>query len=292
MLKYVEPNLLPNGDPWSIRKMDIYQRCNHSTNISDNILIHISTQVKMRLSQLRHDGHISKLPTHWTHLHEILLGTLSHNWSSYITEVETKLSRVDFNYFFTKVTANQPQRLHFEDLKVLNQGIDILSRMVHALQLNIEVLDHLSSEATLRAALEPSKKSLYTTFLQNLRTSRTEQSFFKSHVSLLQTFADRRSAQLRDAIALQDSNITMAMNQKSIREAQTMKTITLVALVYLPASFTATFLSMGFVHVTTLGGVMGVSVSRDMWFYLAITAPLMVVTFLAWGIWEWRIRRK
>jgi len=84
----------------------------------------------------------------------------------------------------------------------------------------------------------------------------------------------------------------MALNHKAIRETQTMRIITLVALIYLPASFTATFLSMGFIHVESLSGVMRLNVSQDMWFYLAITAPLMVATLLTWGLWELKNRRR
>ena len=76
-----------------------------------------------------------------------------------------------------------------------------------------------------------------------------------------------------------------------------MRTITLVALVYLPASFTATFLAMGYVHVESLPGpgvsrVMKMKVEPEMWFYLAITLPLMATTFLAWGVWEWWFRKR
>jgi hypothetical protein len=53
-----------------------------------------------------------------------------------------------------------------------------------------------------------------------------------------------------------------------------------------------TFLSMGFIHVESLGGLMKLNVTQDMWFYLAITVPLMVLTFLAWGVWEWIVRRR
>ncbi len=42
----------------------------------------------------------------------------------------------------------------------------------------------------------------------------------------------------RDTIALQDSNVMLTLTKKTISEAQTVKTITFVALVYLPASFT------------------------------------------------------
>ena len=84
----------------------------------------------------------------------------------------------------------------------------------------------------------------------------------------------------------------MALNHKTIQEAQTMRTITLIALIYLPASFTATFLAMGYVHVESLSGLMKINVAPEMWFYLAITAPLMVATFLAWWGWDLWVRRR
>jgi hypothetical protein len=47
---------------------------------------------------------------------------------------------------------------------------------------------------------------------------------------------------------------------------------------------------MGFVHVESADGLLQLDVSRDMWFYLAITAPLMVATLLGWYLWERRSR--
>ena len=37
---------------------------------------------------------------------------------------------------------------------------------------------------------------------------------------------------------------------------------------------------------------MRLNVTQDMWFYLAITVPLMVFTFLSYGVWEWTVRRR
>ena len=47
---------------------------------------------------------------------------------------------------------------------------------------------------------------------------------------------------------------------------------------------------MGFIHVDSADGLLLLDVSRDMWFYLAITAPLMVATLLGWYLWERRSR--
>jgi len=47
---------------------------------------------------------------------------------------------------------------------------------------------------------------------------------------------------------------------------------------------------MGFIHVDSADGLLRLNVSSDLWFYLAITAPLMVATLLGWYLWERRSR--
>lgn len=197
VLKYIDLNGRPGTDPWSIRQMAIYQNFNISNAHSDNLLIRSSDQVQKRISDLVHSKSINTLPTHWTNMHSVYLGTLNHNWGVYISWIDTLISQVDFDYFFTKVNGEVPNRLHFEDLQQLNKGIDVLSQMAQALTLNIEVLTLLSQEAARRASIEGgTEKGRYEVFQQDTRTSITEQSFFKRRVGLLQAFADRRSVQV------------------------------------------------------------------------------------------------
>jgi hypothetical protein len=132
-------------------------------------------------------------------------------------------------------------------------------------------------------------------------------------------------------VSAQESETMRALTEKTIKEARTVKTITLVTLVYLPASFTSvsmiciitvhrisffwllsapspppfsqrrrmsntsaqTFLGMGFIHVDSQesGSALSLNVSRDLYFYIAITVPLMVATLLVWYLWELRSDR-
>lgn len=114
------------------------------------------------------------------------------------TDVETNLDGAqDFDYFFTKINATEPTRTHFQNLQLLNKGIDVVTKMSHALQLNIDVLSLLSEETIRRSIIEGEKSAQrYQQFQQAVRMCLTEQSFFKKHVDLLQTFADRRSLQV------------------------------------------------------------------------------------------------
>ncbi len=69
--------------------------------------------------------------------------------------------------------------------------------MSHALQSNIDVLRLLSEEAMRRSTREGEKSpKQYQQFQEAIRICITEQSFFKKHIDLLQTFADRRSLQV------------------------------------------------------------------------------------------------
>lgn len=45
-------------------------------------------------------------------------------------------------------------------------------------------------------------------------------------------------------------------------------------------------------HVESLESIMQLSVSKDLWFYLVITAPLMFVTIVGWRLWEFMIRSR
>jgi hypothetical protein len=49
---------------------------------------------------------------------------------------------------------------------------------------------------------------------------------------------------------------------------------------------------MGFIHAKSSAGILRLEVTRDMWIYFAITAPLMLITLLGWWLWEVRIRRR
>lgn len=49
---------------------------------------------------------------------------------------------------------------------------------------------------------------------------------------------------------------------------------------------------MGFIHVSPSTKGLVLDVSHDMWFYLALTLPLMVATLLGWYLWEMRAHQR
>jgi len=218
-------------------------------------------------------------------------------------------------------------RVTFTTLQHLSKYSDLLIRILHALQLNISILERLSETAIRRQNLDVESSSAhYEAFQDSLRTCLTEQHFLKHHAGLVLNCAQEITAlvgiklsyhpkikinsfKVRNIVTLADSDVMLTLTQKTIQEAQTMKTITFVALIYLPASFVAvsshifldactiltdgqTFLSMGFLHVESVEGTMRLNVSKDMWFFLILTLPLMLITLLGWWLWELITRRR
>jgi hypothetical protein len=48
---------------------------------------------------------------------------------------------------------------------------------------------------------------------------------------------------------------------------------------------------MSYVHVKSLEGGITLKISPEIWCYLAVTLPLMIVTILGWSGWEFYCKR-
>ena len=107
----------------------------------------------------------------------------------------------------------------------------------------------------------------------------------------IQRLCDRVQAQLevtKTLIAQRDTQVNIEIAKAAKRDSELMKGITVVTMVFLPATFMATFFSMVFWHV---GGEKEIHllVSGWIWLYPAVTLPLTVIV-LTWYLaysWDW-----
>lgn len=109
----------------------------------------------------------------------------------------------------------------------------------------------------------------------------------------LETLQDssRTTAELAQ-LARDDSVVSGRLAQKATQDARTLKTITVLTLVYLPASFVATLLGTQYinVHKDTTSGHISIQFSADMWIFFVLTVILLAATVGGWLFWEWRNR--
>ncbi|RHZ45216.1 uncharacterized protein CDV56_102871 [Aspergillus thermomutatus] len=101
--------------------------------------------------------------------------------------------------------------------------------------------------------------------------------------------------QLAVAFSLQNQvtsigiNDTFGINDKMLKltsdtvdDSATVRVVTLVTLIYLPASFVATFLGMNLFSFGESGS--GFSISKQFWIYVAVAVPLTVLTLSTWWV--------
>ncbi|KAF4869719.1 hypothetical protein CGCSCA1_v011082 [Colletotrichum siamense] len=111
--------------------------------------------------------------------------------------------------------------------------------------------------------------------------------------ALLKTLSDRKTIliqHLQARTALISSKLTAVMYkqaERSAMEAIAVRIVTIVTLIYLPATFSSTFFSTDVVKYQ--GGEIFDQIALDR--FLQVTLPLMFLTFVPAGSWFWYERR-
>jgi len=310
-LKFVELHGRSSGNnPWSLRQMGIYQSFETDTRIQSCILLQRSIRLKAMMNESFAKGTTdnSYLLQHWSSIHLLMIASILSNWDSYAKFLDQKIDVIQNSVRFASTTVNKSEQVKFKDMQNLHYYIDLLLRGSYSLGSNIAVLENLSEYADHRQPLDAEDTKKHHTFFKRVISGKIkEQQMLKERFEHLHSRGESLALLLRDAIALRDNEIMKhhsilmsresllmkKMTQKSTEEAHTVKTITLVTLVYLPASFTASFLGMGYIHVGSItDGYLKINTSKDILVYLAITLPLMVLTLLGWFIWDVYSRKK
>jgi Mg2+ and Co2+ transporter CorA len=85
-------------------------------------------------------------------------------------------------------------------------------------------------------------------------------------------------------MAQNDSLTSITIAEDTHRDSASMKTIAALTMVFLPATFVATFFSMGFFHFGVNDNVQ-LKVAPLWWLYLVVTIPLTVMVLVAWVWW-------
>ncbi|MCJ1357728.1 MAG: hypothetical protein MMC33_007724 [Icmadophila ericetorum] len=300
LLKYVEPHedSGPTINPYSIRHAAVYQKYLVASRQSKSILIRLSREMQEQLgNRLRSTDFPFESLTQWSTIHLLCLGSLANGWRQFINYLDEEVDKL-----FTKVIITSVDPVISEkrdlldhsltDMKRLQYLRDQAGRASHMLDLNVSVMESMidKSEA-FRGLLEDPNQSSHKTFRHEIRNHISNHMFCRKNVASLQLRAENLSHQLRDTITLQNSEYMkrisestnngnlaiLNLSKKSVADNKAVKVITVVALIFVPASYVADFLQMGYVTVAQTSGL-SVAVAQGFWLYMSITMPLIVVT--------------
>ncbi|KAK9790481.1 hypothetical protein SCARD494_08430 [Seiridium cardinale] len=96
---------------------------------------------------------------------------------------------------------------------------------------------------------------------------------------------------IRDLVNLRSTNTMEKMTARTVMEARTMRAIAVVTLCFLPPTFIAGFLDMGYINVASGGGSLRVGAEPGLFLHIAITIPLVLVILGGYLWWDWRSLR-
>ncbi|EXL78358.1 hypothetical protein FOPG_07527 [Fusarium oxysporum f. sp. conglutinans race 2 54008] len=179
-----------------------------------------------------------------------------------------------------------------------NLHITCLSSVDHNLHQFINYLDEEVDKLFKRvimAGVEPDKLNEFDTLSSTTNDFKALQ-YLSDQLRRLRDTVSMRNGEFNKTSTAMTSRNTSAivhLSDKSSREARVVKTLTVLAMVFVPAAFTADFIQMGFVTITQ-ESPMKWSANPDLKIYAILAIPLITITMLIYMLVEFvqRVREK
>ncbi|RSL66869.1 hypothetical protein CEP53_003197 [Fusarium sp. AF-6] len=256
-------------------------------------------KVKDQLSNIVKENGMAEFARDWTWLHAACFSSVDNDLRQFINYLDQEITKVFdrvimFNMEPSKPNEPDPIQQTSKDLKTLQYLSDQARRLINIIELNIETLKCMMKEINNLRVLSfdsPHHASVEVLFNLLEKTQQEHRFSFKNASAVLDR-ARATSEQLRDTASLRNSEIskmssemtnlnTLAMAklaEQSSRETRIVKTLTVLALIFVPASFVA----MGFVKIVD-ENPMKWAATADLKIYAILALPLIGLTMLIYG---------
>jgi CorA-like Mg2+ transporter protein len=266
----------------------------HDFHIGRNLVLVLGTNGEISARQLttqfRGRVHVDlfcillALTTSWSRQLE------RHRWriDCGIVKLESQTGHSGFQ--FSNSVSLTPQQLYLSrDVTLASVGISVakmgalnMARNFSFLLAQLERYSTLCAGPPVQQASAQLKILLYDALSQRLSQTHAQ----IDEMNVLQLRIDTQSNIINALIAQRDSrtNIDIAVATKA--ESELMRGIALTTMIFLPATFIATFFSMAFFHIGSEDHVQLI-ISKWVWLYPLCTIPLTVVLVLNYGQYTW-----
>ncbi|MCJ1379470.1 hypothetical protein MMC17_002571 [Xylographa soralifera] len=303
-LRYVElNNRMDTVEPWSIRQTVVYHKYSIQQQSSTWVFIAAS-----KTAELRMDRYIKSVDTmvdsNPFEIHLIILDTALANWRPYVIYLTVKImdmsnlvivADVEGKEGGVPLEVNSCQQLKdledqiIDTLLILDSTHDTTVALTqkyeqHCVIPNDSPINLNESIDSIQLALQEKQKEI-----ELLRRKvKALQKKVDGTISLLSSLLD-----LGTGIFLKDvaeearmENITIrTLTEKGTHDAGAVKVLTIITLIYLPATVVSNFFSTQFVSNPLNNGSNSLMVASNAWLLGAITLPLTVITILIWWLW-------
>ncbi|KAL2038549.1 hypothetical protein N7G274_008596 [Stereocaulon virgatum] len=300
-------------DPWSCRQSAIHQKYYFANGHSKWMIVHPPTLFGESLK----DTDFGKI-AHPLGLHLRYLAAGAANWREYLNLISEKLTDLDRKVSFPKslkdfdVDFSFGQQVHVLSRKlshahlILENTLDTISslklfadKVTQMTNSSRSVVDSFQSElqdisSELRSYLLTSRKLL--DFSEDIKLMNNDILRFRDQELLYENGI--KLAQIAQSNALVNKIMVM-LATNTAGDSRTMRIATIVALFYLPASFTMTFFSSSLVEINVASnsrkgdkGAPGMYVHHEIWVAILTILVLASLTFLPAIYWDRRGKRR
>ncbi|KAI6089253.1 hypothetical protein F4821DRAFT_257052 [Hypoxylon rubiginosum] len=266
------PELKPDGRTWVIRQSGFYFRIDAAASRSVSVLFSPtpnSTAHRQIEDLLLSTDNSSKSLKSPLRVHEILFSAYFPAWRHYIAFLELKLISHTSATFTSFI--DEPLRVGHETLSSLT-SLD--SRFLQAstlLSLSEDLLRELSSAFSQEPSLDT------TEVIVTIDNYRRQVVAYYRTTTFLQRRAQTTAQLAADTLSLRDQVLAKQQNSTMLQLNKSAVFLTMLTLLYLPASFVATFFGMNFFDLDQDSQQI---VSTPMvWIYVVSSVMLTLVTF-------------
>jgi hypothetical protein len=311
-LRFVELNGRGNAyqptSRWSFRQTAVY--CSFGSAPEDSIWIFVTLS---RLAQQRIDGYAScrdeSSKFNPFEIHLLLLDTVMVNWRHYLIDLAAEIDQhaaqllgasPDDQGPISMADCGERQALMILDDKLQNAAIAIKSTIE-----NIKA--HLDCHGSVQEGAskdeEPTGFFVIPGFMEQLQeldmlTLRVDalRARLQGITNLVSSFLELNNGYALQSLAKESgkeneemrklSERMHGLTEKGTQDAAAVKVLTILTLIYLPATVVSNFFSTSFVNLQTSPGKSNhVVVSGDWWIFIAASVPLTLFTLYTWWVW-------
>ncbi|KAF2730345.1 hypothetical protein EJ04DRAFT_567846 [Polyplosphaeria fusca] len=292
LIKNVEQHGRENSEePWSIRQLGVYHRHDSGQETDTFIILNPMTSFQQRLkdAQIKH----KTVPT-WRDIHMLALSHATWQWRWYLSFWESQLnqliskahvSRVEGRRKTDKMPVLSIEYSDFQDVQVIHDRMNVAK---YVLDSNARICKKYERcfQGTLKLEMLLEELELQGARVDKLlERTRSGSGLMQEIISFRGLDSLKVSSENSNQMAQlagEDSSNMLKLTTKAQRDSETLKKITILTMVYLPASFVAQFLSMGYLKVNSTKHPASLNFASEMWIFAFLTLVLFAITFALW----------
>ncbi|KAI1092774.1 hypothetical protein F5B19DRAFT_453559 [Rostrohypoxylon terebratum] len=272
------PELKTDGQQWVIRQTGLYYR--HDPTTSQSVSVLFSPSPNSAAHQKIEDFLLgadsgSRTPFDPCHIHEILFEAYFPAFRRYIAFLETRLLPIANTTFSTFI--DEPLRVGYDNLSALSSLDSQFLQASTFLSHSEDVLQELSLLLGQEGRRSPTVGVLDNYRRQAIAHRRT--------TALLQRRAQTTTQLLANTLSCHDQLLAKQQNNNMLRLNKSAVFLTTLTLLYLPASFVATFFGMNFFDFDD--ETRKLTVTPSIWIYVVSSVVLTILTF---SVYYWVIQ--